>query len=349
MWFGLQTTFQVFAAETNSIQLNQTPETGWASILEARAELDKELQRDPKTLDPQDVKAIKQRILRQIGHLLTLEGDFHRKFPKDATCYYVQLDPQENYGVVLRGMLHRENSAIVANIAESVTSCLYVPATSQRLSISSEQASEMQIACELSFANAAIMAIKWGPESYNGVFPFLKRATTTSGNKLARAIVNDPAADEPLKRCARFVLNRSCSVGKPATLAFTGLDGRQVDTTKLRGKVVLVEFWATDCPPCLDQLPELESLYRVYRDRAFEVVGVSTDSDEKAVLRVIQQKKIPWPVYMDEDGWTNRFAVECGVYGIPDNWLIDRRGIVREVMAGSDLARKIELLLTEPP
>lgn len=68
--------------------------------------------------------------------------------------------------------------------------------------------------------------------------------------------------------------------------------------------------------PCMNDLPELKSLYEKYHDQGFEIVGISPDAERKAVLRVIQEYNLPWPVYCDESGSTNQFAVACGISGI---------------------------------
>jgi peroxiredoxin len=100
--------------------------------------------------------------------------------------------------------------------------------------------------------------------------------------------------------------------------------------------------------PCLEKLPELELLYQKYRDRGFEVAGISTDSEKQTLLRVIHEKSIPWPIVLAENSWTNELVTVCGVNAIPDYWLIDRTGITREIMADSNLEKEIEFLLAEP-
>lgn len=109
-------------------------------------------------------------------------------------------------------------------------------------------------------------------------------------------------------------------LGKPLNMRFTALDGREVDMAKLRGKVVLVQFWATDCA---DEMPIIKAAYKKLHSRGFEVVGISLDEKEKDLRRFIKEKELPWPQYFDGKGFTNRFAVQYGISGL---WLINKEG-----------------------
>ena len=338
---------QVHGEFTNSMakELNQPKEILLAEILKTRAELDKALQIDSSKLSPEEFKTAKAKIVSQTKQLSTKTSDFMEKFP---TNDLLQISQQQIFSVVLQGMLHRQDAAFLGNIAEYVPSCLFDSETCKYLPISIKQASQLQETLESAFADAVIVALKFEPESYNGVYMFMKRAGPIAGQKLAQTILSDPASDDSLKQCARSVLNRKFTVGKPLTLKFTALDGRQVDMAKMHGKVVVVDFWATGCVPCMEKLPELELLYQKYHDQGFEVAGISVDSEQQTLLKVIHENAIPWPVSMVDKGWMNEFVMACGVNAIPDYWLIDRKGVTRETMADSNLEKKIELLLAEP-
>jgi thiol-disulfide isomerase/thioredoxin len=117
---------------------------------------------------------------------------------------------------------------------------------------------------------------------------------------------------------------------RPIDLQFSAVDGRLVDTAKLRGKVVLVDFWATWCGPCIAALPTLEDLYQRYHALGLEVIGVSLDGDRATLETFLKTHPHPWPQYfvpgateMNENPLAQRF----GVHGVPAFILIDKKGL----------------------
>jgi thiol-disulfide isomerase/thioredoxin len=132
---------------------------------------------------------------------------------------------------------------------------------------------------------------------------------------------------------------------KPLDLKFKALDGAEVDFTKLRGKVVLVDFWATWCGPSMAELPKLTAAYAKFHARGFEIVGISLDEDEDVLKRVLKSKKIAWPQFFDGRGWESEIAHRFGVTALPTLWLVNKEGMLVEVNPEADLAEKIERLL----
>jgi len=115
---------------------------------------------------------------------------------------------------------------------------------------------------------------------------------------------------------------------KPVELKFTAIDGRQVDVSKLRGKVVLIDFWATWCPPCRHISPDIVALYKKYHSAGLEIVGVSVDSDKKALQDVVKDEGLVWPQYCDYLGDENKVAAQFGVEQFPTMLLLNKKGIV---------------------
>jgi thiol-disulfide isomerase/thioredoxin len=114
---------------------------------------------------------------------------------------------------------------------------------------------------------------------------------------------------------------------KPLDLKFTAVDGRKVDLSQMRGKVVLVDFWATWCAPCKVISPDIAALYRKYHDQGFEVIGISADSDRQALIDFTKKEGEPWPQYF-ETSQENVLLDKLGIDSFPTLWLVDKKGVV---------------------
>jgi len=111
-------------------------------------------------------------------------------------------------------------------------------------------------------------------------------------------------------------------------LEFTSLSGDQVSLDGLKGKAVLVDFWASWCGPCLRAMPDLIETYKQYHDQGFEIIGISLDKDKARLQQYIQEQGITWKQYYDGLGWDNEIAKRFGVRGIPHIVLVDKNGAV---------------------
>jgi thiol-disulfide isomerase/thioredoxin len=154
----------------------------------------------------------------------------------------------------------------------------------------------------------------------------------------------DPRVLAPVQRLLQKIELKK----KPIDLKFTAVDGREVDTGKLRGKVVLVDFWATWCPPCRGEMPNVVAAYQKYHDKGFEIVGISLDRDKERLLAFTKEKGMAWPQYFDGKQWENEISRRFEIQSIPTAWLLDKTGKVRGVdVRGAQLAKQVEKLLAE--
>jgi len=112
-------------------------------------------------------------------------------------------------------------------------------------------------------------------------------------------------------------------------LVLTALDGASFDLAKLRGKVVLVNYWATWCAPCRKEMPKLDAFYRRYHDRGLEIIGISIDFDRDVDKARRVAQGVSYPTALAKSISDDGFGIPKGV---PITWIIDRDGKVRDRM-----------------
>jgi thiol-disulfide isomerase/thioredoxin len=173
------------------------------------------------------------------------------------------------------------------------------------------------------------------------------KLTKEEKKRLLVEIIDSKVADEETSARAKAAIKAVGALGQPLELAFTAADGRKVDVQKMKGKVILIDFWAAWCGPCIQSLPEVVKIYSKYHDEGFEIVGINMDKQQSHMESVVHRFKMPWPQYYDGKGWGNKFALEFNVSAIPAVWLVDKKGILRTMEARENLEDKIKELLTE--
>jgi thiol-disulfide isomerase/thioredoxin len=136
----------------------------------------------------------------------------------------------------------------------------------------------------------------------------------------------------------------------PKAFSVKDLEDKDLAVESYKGKIVLIDFWATWCGPCVRELPNVIEAYKKYHDKGFEIIGVSLDKDDKTVLTKFLESHpdMKWRQYYDGKFWKNELAVLYGVQSIPATYLIDQEGkIYRTGLRGKALDKAIEKLLAK--
>jgi thiol-disulfide isomerase/thioredoxin len=140
------------------------------------------------------------------------------------------------------------------------------------------------------------------------------------------------------------------TIGQTFELAGPTLDGKRIDVADYRGKVVLVDFWATWCPPCVAEIPNVTAAYEKHHRDGFEVIAVSLDTSKEKLERFVQERKLPWPqIFFEEEdkrGGENPLARQYNVEGIPATFLLDQDGKVAATnLRGDEVEQEVARLL----
>jgi len=118
--------------------------------------------------------------------------------------------------------------------------------------------------------------------------------------------------------------------------ALESLDGEHLTLSELRGQVVVLNFWATWCPPCRSEMPAIEQVYRTYADRGLAVMAVNVQEAEQQTRAFVEGMGLTFPVLPDRDG---SVSTRYQVTSLPTTFIVDRTGMIREIAVGGPLSR----------
>jgi thiol-disulfide isomerase/thioredoxin len=174
--------------------------------------------------------------------------------------------------------------------------------------------------------------------------------------KLARALYKDAIKEFSAARDAKIsaqvtsafegALKSLEKIGTVVEITGKTLAGKDFDLKNMKGKVVLVDFWGTWCPPCVAEIPNIVAAYEKYHGKGFDVIGISSDKSDEVVTGFMNGRKLPWSCINIED---SRKLIEAnGIMAYPTTMLIDQSGRLVSMRArGPQLERLLERLLTD--
>jgi peroxiredoxin len=180
-------------------------------------------------------------------------------------------------------------------------------------------------------------------EEYDQARPYLEKVTESSGGnnygRYAKMLLQDLDTLKKLR------------IGtEPIPFEVTGIDGETISPDMYDGKVVLLDFWATWCGPCRQELPNMKSVYQKYHDEGFEIIGISLDRTVDRVRQFIEKENMDWVQFCDEAYWDNEISNLYAVRSIPMTYLLDRNGVIRHKnLRGDELEEAVAELIAEAP
>jgi len=352
--FALFTTASLLAADTTSAPAGGTEgDKAWKELVKAMQPPmpPAEWQGHPS---PEQLEEFHKQQGEIAGKAAEKAREFYTKFPNHPKAAEARKDEVN----LLQVAVQRGNTNQTAVLEAREKERLNDPSLSEderyRLRIDSVRrgmmANRSDEAASRAFSEkSARELIKDFPKKDAG-YELLLQVAGESDPKKSAAIAKELAAgDAPkeVKERAEGLLRKMEALGKPLPIKFTSVDGREVDLTKMEGKVVLIDFWATWCGPCVGEIPNVKKAYEKLHPKGFEIVGISFDTDKSKLSQFVEKQEMTWPQYFDGKQWGNKFGQEYGINSIPAMWLLDKKGLLRDMNARGSLEEKVEKLLAE--
>lgn len=183
---------------------------------------------------------------------------------------------------------------------------------------------------------------------YNLGFALIKSGKEREGVAALKTYLDlDPSSTEASQARAVVANTRMVDARVAPSFAVTSHTGADLSLEKLRGKIVLLDFWASWCVPCRRDMPEVRKIWKTYGDNQLVMIGINLDSSRPSFEAYMKEEDITWPQYYDGLSWSNKLARLYGVFSIPHTILIDQDGVIQATgLRGEELSAKIGELLT---
>jgi peroxiredoxin len=148
---------------------------------------------------------------------------------------------------------------------------------------------------------------------------------------------------------SRITALRKLGIGKPAAaIAAVTSEGTHITLDTFKGKVLLLDFWASWCKPCRQEMPNVKGVYNDFHGKGFEILGISLDVREDDFKRYVEEQDISWPQVFDGNGWNSPVGRLYAVNSIPSTFLLDRNGAIRyRNLRGEQLRDAVRTLIEE--
>ncbi len=151
------------------------------------------------------------------------------------------------------------------------------------------------------------------------------------------------------QKLAQLGTLRKLTIGSPALdFSLQSVEGKRIMLERYRGKVVLLDFWATWCQPCRQEMPIVRKIYNEFHDAGFEVIGISLDDNREKLDFYLGSRNLPWPQIFDGKGWNCELGQMYAIGSIPATFLLDKNGRIRHKnIRGEKLRAAVRTLLGE--